>query len=169
MSGPSHGGKGDSPRPYSKKNWDNSWDRIFNKNKMTSYALFLDDVREVKDAWLHDEEIYLTEASGIPRGSWDIVRSYDDFKKYILERGVPKVISWDFDLNRGHMQYYIHHFNAGTWDIDDLEYTGYHCLKWLINHCKEIGAGFPQSYVHSANQWGRALITKTIQEYENQS
>lgn len=167
MSGPSHGGKGDSPRPYNKKNWDNSWDRIFNKNKMQPYALILDDIREAKDCWLHDEGVSLTEASGIPRGSWEIVRSYDDFRKFILDNGVPSVISFDFDLCREHMVYYIDNYQSENWQIEDLEKTGFHCLKWLIEFCESNNHKFPRCYAHSANYFGRSLIKKEILKYEN--
>lgn len=60
------------------------------------------------------------------------VKSYDDFVDHIINNGVPKFISFDYNLKKGTP-------------------TGIDCVKWLMEYCKEKGVSMPKSYVHSAN------------------
>ena len=77
--------------------------------------LFLDDIREA------------------PPG-WDVVRTVQEFKDYILKHGVQDKIAFDHDL--------------GT------EETGYDAAKWLVDMEYEI-----KSFIaHSANPVGRKNI-----------
>ena len=68
---------------------------------MTKYNLFLDDFRMPKDAYNYLlQPIYISV-------NWEIVRSYDEFVKYITEHGIPEIISLDHDLADEH--YESHH------------------------------------------------------------
>jgi hypothetical protein len=60
------------------------------------------------------------------------VKSYDAFVDHITNNGVPKFISFDYNLKKGTP-------------------TGIDCVNWLLNYCKENGVSMPKSYVHSAN------------------
>jgi hypothetical protein len=60
------------------------------------------------------------------------VKSYDAFVDHITNNGVPKFISFDYNLKKGMP-------------------TGIDCVNWLLNYCKENGVSMPKSYVHSAN------------------
>lgn len=66
-----------------------------------SYNLYLDDER-------------------IPKTNrdWVIVRSFEEFKKTIEEKGVPKEISFDHDL--------------GADSSGDILPSGYDCFHWLL-------------------------------------
>ena len=72
-----------------------------------SYKLFLDDLRDVKMVYkdLTDDDFV-------------IVRNFHDFKKVILEKGLPEFISFDNDL--------------GLDENDQVAEDGYACAKWLV-------------------------------------
>lgn len=95
--------------------------------------LFLDDVRMPED------------------DSWDIVRSYNEFVDYIMEHGIPDVISFDHDL--ADFMY-------------EEEKTGYDCAKFLAiyamdnNHMEYIDCR-----VHSQNPVGKANIEKFMHNF----
>ena len=91
--------------------------------------LFLDDIRKPPDS------------------SWDVVRDYNSFVKYIESNGVPDVISFDHDL--GLTTY-------------SNEKTGLDCIKYLIEKNLEI-----KEYVlHSANPVGKANMDSLIQSWK---
>ena len=98
MNGQWDGGKGSASRVSNIKAY---WDCPLWKNKedtMKKRFLFLDDVREVREAYLWDIRKPLIEVSGIPEFKWEIVRSYEEFVKYIEQFGIPDVVSFDNDL-----------------------------------------------------------------------
>lgn len=132
--------------------------------------LFLDDIRDVQHAFLHGEQIELERFSGIPRGSWDIVRSYDEFVKSIKERGIPTHVSFDNDLCENHYKLFIKASNEGgffDWKFANPK-MGLHALQFLINHCKENGVATPIIYIHSANSLARAEMKKMIENAKEQ-
>lgn len=67
------------------------------------------------------------------------VKSYDEFVDYITKNGVPKFISFDYDLKNGRS------------NVEGKLPNGIDCAKWLMEYCKENGIPMPKSYVHSAN------------------
>lgn len=91
-----------------------------------SYNLFLDDWKSPKDCryFTGDETIYDTE-------EFIVVKNFDDFYKVIKDNGVPKFVSFDYDLG----------FNSK----DGLE-----CAKYLKFYCDELGIDFPEYNVHSS-------------------
>lgn len=68
------------------------------------------------------------------------VKSYDEFVNFITTNGVPKLISFDYDLKNGRM------------NVEGKLPTGMDCAKWLMEYCKENGVSMPKCYVHSANK-----------------
>jgi hypothetical protein len=106
--------------------------------------LFLDDEREPYDS------------------SWDVVRSYTAFVKYIEENGVPDVISFDHDLAFEH--YPFNQKDPGGGKIPYSIYeelTGYHAAKYLIE--KNL---FPTlAIVHSYNPVGAANIRDLLRPH----
>lgn len=80
-----------------------------------NYKLYLDDERTPKTA-----------------GPWVIVRNIDEFKKVILQRGIPEEISFDNDLGEG----------EGRDGID--------CAKWMVYDMK-FDLRNMKVNVHSAN------------------
>lgn len=89
-----------------------------------SYRLFLDDYRKCPKT-THE---------------WVTAKSLSEFKRVILERGVPAVASFDHDLMEAH---YAHNY------LDEL--TGYDAMLWLGEHCEKTGQEFPFWFVHSMN------------------
>ena len=93
------------------------------------------------------KKLYLDDIRKPKTKSWDIVRSYDEFVKYISENGVPDEISFDHDLG----------------ELDNK--TGYDCAKWLCDYCWTNGVPMPLWNVHSANPVGRENITNLLTRF----
>lgn len=92
-----------------------------------SYNLFLDDKRTPKDAafkhFKYDHEsIYL-------KADWVEASSYDDFYKLLKLKGIPKIVSFDYELSG---------FK-----------TGLDCAELLKFMCEELKVQIPLYYVHS--------------------
>lgn len=68
------------------------------------------------------------------------VKSYDEFVNYITNNGVPKFISFDYDLKNGRS------------NVEGKLPNGMDCANWLMEYCKENGVPMPKCYVHSANK-----------------
>ena len=101
--------------------------------------LFLDDIRTVEMVYDKSEV-----------GSFDIVRSYDDFVSYIKENGLPDFISFDNDL--------------GLDENGAVANDGYEAVKWLVY---ESGLDLRnlKYKVHSANPVAAEQIRGLLNNY----
>ena len=134
---------------------------------MNKYNLFLDDVRIPENcasyAFLYGirGDIYIDE-------KWIIVRSYDEFTKYISKNGLPQLISFDHDLGDEHYSM-LDKTDCSDWndyyETHDREMTGYDCAKWLIEYCLDNGEELPQYVVHSMNSIGRKNIKDLLDSF----
>ncbi|BDD06104.1 cyclic-phosphate processing receiver domain-containing protein [Aureibacter tunicatorum] len=106
---------------------------------MNRKKLFLDDLRTV-------EMVY--DISKIDE--FDVVRTYDDFVKYITENGLPEFISFDNDL--------------GLDENGQVAFDGYAAAKWLVY---ESGLDLKnlKFYVHSANPVASEQIRGLLNNY----
>lgn len=110
-------------------------------------------------------KLFLDDCRNPPDSSWDVVRSYNEFTKYIEENGVPELISFDHDLA------FEHYPLAETNPSKDIPYntyeekTGYDCAKWLIER-----SILPDNFiVHSMNPVGAQNIRFVMNAaYKNQ-
>jgi hypothetical protein len=104
-----------------------------------AYKLFLDDIRTVDMVYKN-----FTDQDFI------IVRNVDDFKKIILEQGLPVYISFDNDL--------------GLNDHGEIAPDGYAAAKWLVY---ESGLDLRNLafYVHSANPVASKQIQGLLDNY----
>ena len=104
-----------------------------------TYRLFLDDIREVKMVYknLKDEDFI-------------IVRNFKDFKKVIIENGLPELISFDNDL--------------GLDENENIAEDGYAAAKWLVY---ESGLDLRnlKFNVHSANPVASQQIQSLLDNY----
>jgi hypothetical protein len=123
-----------------------------------TYNLFLDDIRYPEDCFEHTHQpVYIME-------DWVIVRSYDEFVKYVQENGLPEIISFDHDLADTHYDNQEHVDN----DFYDIvtEKTGYHCAKWLIDYCIDNKKELPATIlIHSWNHAGSENIKSLFNSY----
>ena len=103
------------------------------------YKLFLDDIRDVKMVYKNLTDNYFV-----------IVRNFDDFKKVILENGLPELISFDNDL--------------GLDENDIIAEDGYAAAKWLVY---ESGLDLEnlKFNVHSANPVAAQQIQSLLDNY----
>ena len=104
-----------------------------------TYKLFLDDIRNVKMVYknLTDEDFI-------------IVRNFKDFKKVIIENGLPELISFDNDL--------------GLDENENIAEDGYAAAKWLVY---ESGLDLRnlKFNVHSANPVASKQIQSLLDNY----
>jgi hypothetical protein len=121
-----------------------------------SYALFLDDIRTPIS----------TKHVDLPPYNWVVVKSYDEFVKTIIKRGIPFHISFDHDLANEH--YSVGRETAFTqFDYSKVkEKTGFHCAKWLVDYCLDKRLPLPSWQVHSMNPCGKENIEKLLNGFE---
>ena len=138
---------------------------VHNQMALTSYNLFLDDLRNPEAAYLYDDKCKLTDKSGIAADKWVIVRDYSEFC-LMVKHMIPKTVSFDHDLHEEHI---IHYFSV-TQQTGVIEYgnlknlTGRACAQYLVQQCEAAGVPLPKCYIHSANEWGRKEIAKALAE-----
>lgn len=91
------------------------------------YKLFLDDYRKPTDCrkFPGDETEY-------DIGGWVIVRTFDEFCNTIKDKGIPSLVSFDYDL--------------GSFSKED----GLDCAKFLVFECEETNTKLPDYLVHSS-------------------
>lgn len=96
-----------------------------------SYNLFLDDERHPHDVFWKEDIIYSNH-------EWVIVRNADTFREHIMVFGIPKMISFDND---------IQDFTG----LHDSEITGLMLAHELCNYCIDSNFKFPKVLSHSKN------------------
>jgi hypothetical protein len=101
-------------------------------------------------------KLYLDDIRDPRTGGWDVVRSYDEFVRWIEQMGLPDEVSLDHDLS-DHTQ------------GEGRERTGYDAAKWLCNYCWENGLPMPRWNVHSANPVGRDNIVHLMSSFERRT
>lgn len=121
---------------------------------MIKRLLFLDDIRYPIEAYQYTkQDVFL-------RNDWHIVRKYEQFVNWILEKGLPEMISFDHDLAD---EYYL--------KLDPqkcVEKTGYDCAKWLIEYCMDNNIDLPKFYCHSMNPVGKENIESLLKNFKKQ-
>lgn len=96
---------------------------------MEQYNLFIDDVREVHEAFFRKHKSFAIE-------NWVVVRTVAEAQEVIKERGLPVYISFDYDLEDGYTLPLIDSlYNHHNWPINGFDYD-----------------------IHSTNKHGVALI-----------
>lgn len=117
-------------------------------------SLYLDDVR--------------TPTETLPGyHPWNVVRNYNEFEKWIIENGMPDLISFDHDLAKEHTDDYFSQFAKEGFQIPNYESykekTGLDCAKFLVEYCQKMNVPLKQCVVHSHNPVG----AKNIQSFIN--
>lgn len=137
-----------------------SHEKVSQESVKPKTFLFLDDMRDVRHAQLHDYRKTLTQVSGIPEFKWDIVRTYDEFVDWIDHKGIPDVVSFDIDLDPySEVDIQSEMAQKGEYDHNKLDQkTGCHCAEYLVERCKQLQHPLPEYYVHSANTLGRPIV-----------
>jgi hypothetical protein len=156
--------KGDWSRVKDVKGYRDNYDNIFRKIKKN---LFLDDVRDPKDAFCHFSENFnrksLSQVSGISDSEWSVVRSYEDFVSWVETNGIPDTVSFDIDLHEEH--YYSDSKNLESRMRDEKNIGGgFRCADYLLNKCKRERKDFPEYYIHSMNESCIEIFRKFLEE-----
>lgn len=83
-------------------------------------------------------KLWLDDVRDPPDDGWNVVRSYAEFIQWLIQNGLPGVVSFDHDLGEGP--------------------SGYDAAKWMIEHY-----GMPRIwYVHSMNYHGCRRIRELL-------
>lgn len=106
-----------------------------------NYKIFFDDLRTVEMVYENPKD-----------WEFEIIRNIDDFKKIILERGVPKFISFDHDLGEDE--------NGNIMD-------SYEALKWMVFEL-ELDLRDMDYKIHSANHLALKKIDSLIQNWNKE-
>jgi predicted RNA binding protein YcfA (HicA-like mRNA interferase family) len=151
-----------------------NYDRIFRKDKMRDKPIFvfIDDVRNPNEAtlWGETPAVKLVVKSKIPEWQWVVVRSYDEFCKFIEENGIPDVVSFDNDLWDVATELNINptneeltkQFQMIGWQEFKIK-TGAHCAEYLVKACKARRVPVPVYYIHTANSAARPIIKEILE------
>lgn len=130
--------------------------------------LFLDDIRNPKDAVQYMHPRIGEEADLYGSLEWNVVRDFRQFVDWVEEYGLPELVSFDHDLADEHYEVvcacgsnedFPEHFN---------EKTGLDCAKWLVGYHIKHGGEFPKVLVHSMNPYGSERIHSYIDQYVEQ-
>ena len=96
--------------------------------KNLNFKLYLDDIRAIPNGFI-----------GVP--------NFAEFIQFIIEKGLPGLISFDHDLGE--------------------EKTGYDCAKFLVEYCLDHHTKLPEYLVHSQNPVGKENIEKLLDNFSN--
>lgn len=116
------------------------------REKKDGYSLFLDDFRFPS----HVTWVYLPLSD-----NWIITRHSQEFIDIIEKNGLPRFISFDFDLDRHGLT-----LNKGV-----LYLTGAETAKWLGEYCIKNQLDLPRYAIHSTNKDGYEQIAKILKNY----
>lgn len=175
MSGSWSGGKGDKSRVT---NFNAYWNSALWQNKgPMRKALMLDDIREPMNAILWNEPRVrengtkefplVVEVSGIPSGSWDVVRTYEEFCDYV-DKHIPDVVSFDNDLvDLSDCELTtteaVNLLQMNGWEYSPIK-MGAHCAQYLVEKCKELKKPIPTYYIHTANRNAYYIIKGILED-----
>ena len=113
------------------------------------YKIFLDDLRMPTDIYPNTNN-----------GDWLIIRNLTDFKKTILEKGVPEFISFDNDLGDS-MEEGKH---AAKWMTYDMELNTSN-MEFKVHSANSGGPGGPKGDIASwFNNWNKELTKRKIED-----
>jgi hypothetical protein len=122
--------------------------------------LFLDDWRIPIDCaqYMWQRKVDCT----IFHENWDIVRSFGQFKNWIIKNGIPNIVSFDYDL--ADVEELKEELNIEEWfNLNENKvYTGLDCAKFLLNYCNDNKLNFPDYIIHSVNPDGTEEIKKLL-------
>lgn len=134
--------------------------------RITKKYLYLDDVREPSDSLVYlDERLYA-------RTDWVVVRNYNEFVSYIINNGIPDVISFDHDLADSHYtpeEFWSDYEKSKEWQEKQIhtEQTGEGCIKWLLEYYNEYKIDkVPHIMCHSQNPVGADKIMKISESFK---
>lgn len=130
-----------------------------------SKNIFLDDLRDPKDAFAHTNQPMFLE------WEWSVVRSFDEFAEWIHANGLPDFVSFDHDLHNDHYtpQHLWSDYEASkAWQDAQVydEPNGLHCALFLIIFCKTKGFDLPEWYCHSMNPVGKDNISVALNSFK---
>ncbi len=121
---------------------------------MVKKYLFLDDIRHPYDVFIYTKEtIYIQQ-------KWLIVKSHDEFIRWITKNGLPYFISFDHDLESSH------YISLKDYDIN-IKNTGFDSAKWLVQYCVQNNLKCPEYFCHSKNIEGKERINLLLNKFKN--
>jgi len=131
-------------------------------------------MKKLKALWLDDIRIPTEVLEGYE--DWVIVKNYNEFVNYIINNGMPDIISMDHDLHDEHINDYAEQFTKMGWQSpkynEYIEKTGLDCAKFICDVYQTSvsmdapdsphSEKFPRCIVHSHNPVGCTNIISYI-------
>jgi hypothetical protein len=136
-----------------------------------NYNLFLDDIRNPvgKDLYYLDQD----EIKFYETNNWIVIRNYDNFVNHIIKYGLPKIVSFDVDLQEIHYKIGRKNgfsvFNIEDYEKEGINKTGVHCTQFIIDYCKDNDHKLPTPYIHSQNPAGSQEIRVRLNNFIKRS
>lgn len=98
------------------------------------YNLLYDEMNDLITIYNTTEDKIYTESK------WAEVNNYDDFVRIINENGLPELISFGKDISDNMVDSFF---------FQQQKKSGYDCVLWLIDYCKNNNKPFPKYIIHS--------------------
>ena len=138
----------------------------FCQHHVSGCFLFLDDIREPKDAFEYTKQTMFVDKD------WHVVRNYNEFVQWIESNGMPSFISFDHDLADTHYtpeHLWTDYDKSKEWQDKQVhkEKTGYECAMWLVDFCIDNNLQLPKYYCHSMNPVGKDKIVSLLRSFQN--
>lgn len=119
--------------------------------------LWLDDQREPysyfkkkktdSGAWVRNNDFYQENIFNNYKPNFIWVKNLPEFSEYIIENGLPDLVSFDHDLSSKTVK---------------CDHNGADCARWLVNYCKENGLQMPKCFAHTANNKQRPILNDIL-------
>ena len=120
--------------------------------------LWLDDQRDPNvyfkkpklnsGAWVRNNDFYQNNIFNQYTPNFVWVKNLKEFSNYIINNGLPQVISFDHDIKPKGFQ--------------GKHENGADCAQWLVSYCLENNLSLPQCFVHSANKSKRVNVENIL-------
>ncbi len=134
--------------------------KIIESNKIT--LLWLDDMRDpFTGEWIakYAPKFLLTVTTRIV---W--VKTYDEFRAWIVANGLPHMVAFDHDLGEDVAKAKVIKGMSKRQARKEkrLTFSGMDACEWLVDYCIDKAIEFPRWVVQSANPVGAKAISSLI-------
>lgn len=119
------------------------------RHKHQTDILWIDDVRNPQiKRWT---DWFIKNVGAVTTDVFCWVKNFDEFKEYIDNYGLPRVICFDHDLG----------------ETGENERNGLTCAKYLVEYCIKHNLDIPEYACQTSNPVGKENISSLLNNYHN--
>lgn len=119
------------------------------RHKHQTDILWIDDVRNPQiKRWT---DWFIKNVGAVTTDVFCWVKNFDEFKEYIDNYGLPRVICFDHDLG----------------ESGENERNGLTCAKYLVEYCIKHNLDIPEYACQTSNPVGKENISSLLNNYHN--